>query len=99
MYRCQECNAVFEDTVEELELHPEIDGEFYERYDVCPSCGSGAIREVEECIICGEYCQDDTHRFCEECIATFKNWRLHLEFELGADMEDVNELIEENIWK
>lgn len=99
MFRCQDCGALFEVPAEELEFHPEIDGEFYERYSVCPDCGCGAISEVDKCAICGEYCQNDTHRFCEECIATFKKWREYLSFELATDIDDINDLIDENLYK
>ena len=52
MYKCYECDHIFEDGEERIikEPHGEI-------IKVCPMC-SGSYDEVEPCVICGSYDHD-----------------------------------------
>lgn len=71
MYRCEECQLIFENAVEIHEEHGEI-------FEVCPECLSMDYVEVVECPICNMALPNDEtyHGLCEECIrGEFTNLR------------------------
>lgn len=72
MYRCDNCNTVFDEPKQYEEKH-NLDAPPYERYMGCPECGSSEYEEFVTCDRCGEYiaCDDSitvgTSRVCEIC--------------------------------
>lgn len=80
MYRCEECDAIFETPYE------------YEEPDVgykaewCPYCHCDAIEEVKECKLCGEYHYHlNIDGFCDDCV---KNTRKKFNLWLRSKFED-----------
>lgn len=46
MLKCNRCKNTFEKADEEYEYHSEVDTRCYEKYYVCPICGSKDIDEI-----------------------------------------------------
>lgn len=97
MYRCEDCDAVFETAI--MKRHFERSGEELDPpTHHCPYCMSEFFAELEECELCGE--MKDTHEvyngLCSECeeklVAKFKKV-LHRSFSV-AELEALKMLSE-----
>ena len=66
IYYCNECMNFFgkDEVGFKREYHPEIGGNFYETFLVCPHCGSDDYEDAYECEICGE---PTLTEICDEC--------------------------------
>ena len=77
MYICDNCGAVFENTVSIREHHNELDDKAVEEYRGCPVCKYGGVLEAVQCDMCGEFVAYDYVRLkdgtiaCSDCYETF----------------------------
>lgn len=73
MYKCRNCNHVFEEG--EQKRHVEHHEDCYTEYfDLCPVCGSEDFDETLYCKICGgEFLKEELYggKICEDCIDEF----------------------------
>lgn len=72
MNKCNSCGLIFSD--EEIYTYEEkhgFDYPPYEQLEVCPRCGDG-FEELNDCKICGAYCDDVDERYCDSCKAKIK---------------------------
>ncbi|MDE6148596.1 MAG: hypothetical protein K2F81_00660 [Ruminococcus sp.] len=61
MYKCENCGAVFNDSVYKVVYGDEI--------AVCPKCEQEDFDEASQCEICGEWCTERELELCEDSIA------------------------------
>ena len=99
MYRCNECNGLFNEPDIQQELHSEVDSFCYEEVPVCIFCGSEEIEKLHQCD-CGEWITVEED-YCENCIdardEAFKGAIQHLEM-CGYDYEHARNLLA-TIWE
>lgn len=74
MYRCNNCNAKFEEpTMKRICFEQEygvanlFDSRHYTNIEVCPSCEDGDIEELEQCERCGNYVSETCESLCDCC--------------------------------
>ena len=71
MYRCDECETLFEEPVM-------VTRESTVPYGRCPNCGSDDYEQVVKCDICGNWTGEGGYRqisgtvFCDECFEDFR---------------------------
>ena len=72
MYKCNECEKVFDEPRNESETMGEYCGvPAIEYRKVCPCCGGGNFEEAVICKVCGEYYTESEIHYndvCENCI-------------------------------
>jgi len=71
MLICCDCDLVFDEPAISVEKHG-LDSPPYERFEVCPACGSTDIHETYPCECCGEWIRGDYieamgMRICDDC--------------------------------
>lgn len=77
MYICDNCGAVFENTISIREHHNELDDETTEEYHGCPVCKNSSVLKAVQCDLCGEYVAYDYVKLkdgtiaCSDCYETF----------------------------
>ena len=73
MFKCHDCDTVFDEPKCSGQYHPYGEGYAFESYSVCPRCG-GSFSEAFACKDCGEYFfEDELHSFyCIDCLK--ENW-------------------------
>ena len=101
MYKCTDCNEIFEDPMMETNEHPYGDSSAYETYNVCPYC-EGDYEDATECSDCGELflsielennkCKSCLKIVCEDMIKDISNDLKKICD--GYDKEDINMLYE-----
>lgn len=67
MFRCDECEEVFEEPIEYTESH----GEHFREVFTCSPCCKENYTEVEMCEFCDEYI-DLYERLCDKCKSKLK---------------------------
>ena len=74
MYQCNRCGSTFDSPNLARDFTSEYFGQLVTHYvDVCPSCGSTEIEEMDHCMICGEPIPagEEICRNCAELIDDF----------------------------
>ena len=69
MFKCHDCDTVFDEPKLSGQHHPYGEGYAFESYSVCPRCG-GSFSEAFACKGCGEYsCSEELHNsYCIDCL-------------------------------
>lgn len=77
MYICNNCGAIFENTVSIHEHHNELYDKPIETYHGCPFCKCDDVTEAVQCDLCGEFVAYDYVKLrdgtiaCSDCYETF----------------------------
>lgn len=99
IWKCEDCGTIFRE--DEMGYYEECVGEFwgapaYERFCVCPKCGSDYIEEVEDSDVedytIYEKAEDDYDYDEEEYFKSLMNWNVEADLIWESIWEDyVNE--------
>jgi hypothetical protein len=65
---CGDCRSTFEEPIVTTEQIGEFWGTpAYGKFYSCPYCGSEAVEEARECVICGEPIESESN-YCDSCL-------------------------------
>lgn len=96
MYKCDECNNVFEQPIDVVyEVHTELTGSPKEYKPGCPKCKSPYIDDAYVCVRCGEYISaseayfDGENVYCENCLEDTDEEEQHHGFDIFAELDKI----------
>lgn len=73
MYKCQNCQEMFDSPNAVLDSDSEYWGRRVHHYtSVCPNCGSDDFEEMDKCEVCGEWI-DPGEELCDNCRGLIKD--------------------------